>query len=748
MFDLYKRELKRLSRFLPAVISTLALCVAIVITLTVTLSMNSVEGEGRTQIACFENLITVASVLFALVIPAVVVGTVAKDGCGEKPSYLDSLPISFTQIVLARMLATFTVFLLPIAFIAVIPPILASLCEINFLVFYLSVLMLAIFTAFIISLSFAITLRVKKSGLSAAIVYLIIFASFLLGIISPLMRLLPFGASAGGVLSEILNGLSIFEKLDYVLFELFDWTALLFFLFGIALFSFLSVKAYKQNKRLGKDVAKKSKKPNGYTKKGFATLSVLLLICIGVLPVLMPWSARQIDVNEEKLYTPANSIKKYLSSVDEEITVYLIDPYTNETKLHNAIIRTVESGGNLKLKVINSATDKAFLEKYGLDDKSQAELSYAMIIEGEKRWQFINGAEYFMYENEVLGYMTQEELETRYTYCLSILYEFQPKYDSLSSEMRTLIDNYYAMAQSLQTETEVCLCVDRAIAEAVSYVTAKNIPTVYVLSGHGEDGAVSNSFKLSEEDIPENAELIIINSPSEDYSASEVDKLISYLDAGGKLYIMADRENYSMPNLARLLSHYGLSVEDAVITENESDVVDVSVNKKHEALSSLTASEVTVKGVSKISADADNAKYTYTTMLSYNHTVDEEGVEAAYEYPVAVSVSEGDEPKIVLFTGAITFNGGDIGIESEVLERTSLCFGATLDWLFEPFEPDIPETPYKSYERELCVANSSTVTKITVLLLLAVFVIAFAVTLNIVLRNLRSKKAISGEDNF
>ena len=751
MFNLYKRELKHLSRSLLVIASVLVLCAAIVTVFTVTLSSNSAEGEGRTQIACFENLITVTSIFFAVVIPGVVVAAVAKDGHGEKPSYLDSLPVTAAQIVIAKILSVFTVFLLPIAFIAAVPPIMATLCSINFLSFYLSLFMLALFTAFIISLSFAIALKVKKAASAAVVVYSIIFASFALGIISPLTRFLPIGAAAGGVISEILNGLSIFEKLDYALFELFDWTALLFFLFGTALFSFLSVRAYKQNRRSG-NISKGKRKVKSKDKKGkkkaFATVAVVLLFCIAVFPLLLPWSVRQIDVNKEKLYTPAGSVKEYLSDIDEEIRIYLIDPYTNEVKLHNAIIRTAQSGKNIKLKVINSATDKAFLEKYNLDGKNQADLSYAMIIETDKRWRFINKAEYFIYDNEKLGYMTQEELETRYTYCLSILYKYQSVYDSLSAEMKTLIDNYYAVAQSLQTETFVCLCVDRAIAEAVSYVTAENIPTVYFLSGHGEQGAVSNPIDIANEDIPANAELIIVNSPSEDYSAEEVDKLTDYVDGGGKLYVMADKENYAMPNIAGLLSHYGLSVEDTVITEKESDIIDVSVNKKHEALSSLTAGTVTVKGVSGISVDTDNSKYTYTTMLSYKHTAEEEGTETVSEYPVAVSVSEGDEPRIALFTGAVTFNGGDIGIESEALERSALCIGATMDWLYEPFESDVPPTPYKIYERELCVADASTVTRIATSFYLAIFIIAFAAVLNVALINLRSKKAISGEENF
>lgn len=745
MFNLYKRELKHLSRSLLVVLSVLVLCAAIVTVFTVTLSSNSAEGEERTQIACFENLITLTSIFFAVVIPGVVVAIVAKDGHGEKPSYLDSLPVTAAQIVIAKILSIFTVFLLPIAFIAIVPPIMATLCNINFLSFYMSLFMLVLFTAFIISLSFAIALKLKKAASAAIIIYLIIFLSFALGIISPLTRFLPIGTVAGGVISEILNGFSIFEKLDYALFELFDWTALLFFLFGTVLFSFLAVRLYKQNMKLG-NVSKRTVKKE--KKNALAVVAVILLFCIGILPLLLPWSVRQIDINKEKLYTPAGSVKEYLSGLDEEIRIYLIDPYTNELKLHHAILRTAESSKNIKLKVINSATDKAFLEKYNLDDKAKADLSYAMIIETDKRWQFINKAEYFIYDNEKLGYMTQGELETRYTYCLSILYKYQNVYDSLSSEMQTLIDNYYAIAQSLQTETVVCLCVDRAIAEAVSYVTAENIPTVYFLSGHGEEGAVSNPIDIADEDIPENAELIIMNSPSADYSDEEADKLIDYVDGGGKLYIMADKENYAMPNIARLLSRYGLSVDDTVITEKESDIIDVSVNKKHEAFSSLTASAVTVKGVSGISVDTDNSKYTYTTMLSYKHTAEEEGTETVAEYPVAVSVSEGEDPRIALFTGAVTFNGGDIGIESEVLERSALCIGATMDWLYEPFEPNLPKTLYKSYERALCVADASTVTRIATSFYLAVFIIAFAAVLNIALINLRSKKAISGEENF
>ena len=679
-------------------------------------------NQAQSAYAGFENMVSVMAIIFALAIPAVAVLSVYREKGKGTEDLLLSMPISRGAITASRFIAVAIYFALPTAILAVLPIVFSRFGIVNFAQCYTALLILVAFELFVIAFSFMLAQKMKKMIGALVASYSALAASFALGVLSALVRLMPLGTQFDKVFGGILTGLSVFKKIDTAVYELFDWTALAFFLIGAAVFIVISVVEIK------KAIAP-------------AIISVLLIFCMAIVPIFLPFSARQIDISSSKLYTPSASSESYFSSVDEELTIYLIDPYTNEDELYNAIVRTVESFKNAKLEIVNSAEDKDILERYGLEGESAESLSYAMIVQGEKRWSFLNGEEYFSYYNTSMGYLTASEFQYRYTYCASLINQYYSSYESLGAELQEALTKCAQILQSLQNETLVCLQLDNALSEAVAYVTADIIPTVYFLSGHGEEGTTANPYDFKANNrLPENADVAVINSPSEDYSESEIKALIDYVDNGGKLYILADVENYSMPNFASLLARYGLSVEASAISVNESTVIPVSVNKSHEAFEEMSAPEVTLKDVSKINI-ADDTKYTYSTMLSYKHTEGEGESAKTVEYPVAVSVSNGKEKLITLFTGATTFNTADNGLTEEELERVSPCVSNVMSWMFEAFEPDISSTPPKLYQKTLYVADNGAITKVSVIFFAVALAVTLCLSMCVVSRGLRSKRA-------
>ena len=723
MLTLLKRELKSLF------CAPLSLSVITVLNMIPTVAFIVFMKISQTQSAYagFENMISLMAIVFAVAIPAVSVISFVRDKKSGVDEFIYSMPVARDSFLLSKIFSQIIFFALPTVIIAVFPPIFANFGEVNFAHCYTALILLEAFEIFVITLSLMIASKAGKAISSIVITYSVLVLSFVLGVLSPLVRFLPFGTKFDSAVSGILTELSIFKKVDTVGYELFDWTALAFFAVGAIIFT---VTALKNRKR----------------PLATVLVSILLVACIGVVPLLLPYSVRQIDINKNKLYTPSVSTEEYLSSVNEDITVYLIDPYTNEQELYNAIVRTVEMGKNIKLEIVNSAEDKAFLEKYGLENEAQESLSYAMIVQGEERWSFINGQDYFSYYNSNMGYLSASELQYRYTYCATIVNRYYSYYDKLSAEMQQAVTKCVAILESLDRETLVCLQFENAFVQSVAYVTADMIPTVYFLSGHGEEGTLANPYDFKENGrLPENADVAVINSPSEDYSESEIKTLIDYVDNGGKLFILTDVDNYSMPNIMSLLSNYGLTVDSNVISVDEKSVIPVSVNKEHEAFSAMSASEVTVKDVSKIAA-AENSKYTYSPMLSYKHTVGEGDNAVTTEYPVAISVREGGEKKITLFTGAVTFNSSDNGISAEELERVSPCVTNVMTWMFDSFESGISPMPPKLYQKSIYIADDGHISKIAV----ALFAVALAITLSlsayIVSRRLRSKRALEKDE--
>ena len=725
MFTLLKRELKSL--ILNPVVIALITILNIVPVIAFSFYMKTMQEQSA--YAGFENMLSLLALFFAVVIPVVTVLSMVKDKKGGNEDFLYAMPVSKNAVVLSKIFAQATLFAIPTIVLAIFPLVFSIYGRVNFLQSYLGVLIFFAFELFIIAFSAMLALKTKKIWSALVIAYSTLMISFLFGILSGLVRLLPLGTGFDKITVSVLNELSIFKKLDVIAEELFDWTALVFFLIGA--FVFIAIALIK-------------------VKKSILTafMSLLMVLAIGVSTILLPFSVKCIDINKNNLYSSDSAIKEYLQSVDDEVTVYLIDPYTNEKSLYNIILRTIEAGKNINLKVINTAEDQEFLEKYGLEDQTQESLSYAMIVESDKRWRLINGDDYFYYYNtDKQRYLSASELQNEFTYYASILNQYYQYYDSLSDEAKSALDICEERLMSLQNNTVVCIQLENAFAEAVAYVTADMIPTVYFLTGHGEEGTTVNpyDFKASGK-LPENADMIVINSPSEDYSQSEINTIIDYLDNEGKLYILIDESNYSMSNLMNFLSHYGLSVDASIISEGEgekvSDIVNVSVNLDHEAFTEMSAEEVTFKGVSKITI-SENAKYKYSTMLSYKFTEGDDEEAKSVECPVAVSISDDDGKRLTLFTGATTFNVSGNGIGEEELDRVSACVTNVMQWNFEGFDSGITHSTPKLYQKSLYVANDSDIAKVVTVFIIVILLSVVAVVAYIVSAKLRSKRIIN-----
>jgi ABC-type transport system involved in multi-copper enzyme maturation permease subunit len=73
----------------------------------------------------FENVLSNITIVFLLIIPILTMRSVAEERHSKTDQLLYSLPVSVTQIVLAKYLAMFTVFLIPVAIIGLYPLILS-----------------------------------------------------------------------------------------------------------------------------------------------------------------------------------------------------------------------------------------------------------------------------------------------------------------------------------------------------------------------------------------------------------------------------------------------------------------------------------------------------------------------------------------------------------------------------------------------------------------------------------------------
>lgn len=119
------------------------------------------------------------------------------------------------------------------------------------------------------------------------------------------------------------------------------------------------------------------------------------------------------------------------------------------------------------------------------------------------------------------------------------------------------------------------------LTSAISYVTSDNLPILYTLEGHSEvelSTAMISSIEkenieikslnlVTEESVPEDTDILMINGPQKDLSEEESQKIITYLENGGKAFIISNYTTEDIPNFNSILEDYGVQTEDGVIIE-------------------------------------------------------------------------------------------------------------------------------------------------------------------------------------
>lgn len=123
------------------------------------------------------------------------------------------------------------------------------------------------------------------------------------------------------------------------------------------------------------------------------------------------------------------------------------------------------------------------------------------------------------------------------------------------------------------------------LTSAIEYVLSDQMPKIYLTEGHGElslDTSFQNAIEKANIDyetinlmnygkIPEDAQCVIINSPTEDLSADDAEKVLSYMENGGNVMLISTYTGKELTNYNRLLDFYGVSVSRGLVLEENAE---------------------------------------------------------------------------------------------------------------------------------------------------------------------------------
>lgn len=295
------------------------------------------------------------------------------------------------------------------------------------------------------------------------------------------------------------------------------------------------MKKFKINgKGLVGTINKKQMKKGSYSI-AITAIVIAIVIAANLVMAEIPSQYTQVDVSEQKLYTISDDTQKLLKSLDEDVTMYFIVQSDNKDgTVEKLLERYEDASSHIKVKQMDPVLHPSFTDKYTSEELAEN----SVIVVCEDKSKIVDYSS--MYQQEMNSY--------------SMSYE------------TTGFDG------------------EGQLTSAISYVTSNDLPMMYNIEGHGESSlssSLESSIKkgnidvqslnlLTEGKVPEDADCILINSPTSDFSEDEKNAVIEYLEDGGKALIFSDYTAEDMKNFDEILRTYGVEREDGIIFEGDS----------------------------------------------------------------------------------------------------------------------------------------------------------------------------------
>jgi len=261
-------------------------------------------------------------------------------------------------------------------------------------------------------------------------------------------------------------------------------------------------------------------------------IAVVLVIVVNVfVSVLNNKLPLKIDLTSNKMYELSDKTKEYLKNYDTPVDIYILAGESEQDgNIRTVLDKYATANKNINVTNINMTSNPTFGKKYITDGKSLQ--SNSVIVDGGDKFK---------------------------TYTMTELY-----------------------GVNAQTGQYTSLNVENKITSALKYVSSETQQKAYLIKGHNEiavDGAKtkleSENFEVGEvntltDDIPSDANMLIVAKPTADFSKEEITKLDSYLQKGGNIQVYLDVDSKNLTNLYDYLkSSWGIGVSDNLVIETD-----------------------------------------------------------------------------------------------------------------------------------------------------------------------------------
>ena len=263
---------------------------------------------------------------------------------------------------------------------------------------------------------------------------------------------------------------------------------------------------------------------------------IAIAVAVNVLAASLPAKYTQFDITAGSMFTLSDETKALAASLEEDITVYhIVQSGYEDSAVEQLLQRYEDLSDRIKVEKIDPDVYPAFVTQY----VSEGVYNNSLIVELGSRYRYISYYDIFLYD----------------------------------------YSEYYttgAVNQSFAGEAE--------LTSAIDYVTREEMPKLYTLTGHGESQLPSDFTSaverqnyvmesltlISAGSVPADGDGLLIYAPQKDISDTELEMLRSYLQGGGRLYLITQPTPEPLDNLNLLMADYGLSAVEGIVVEGDS----------------------------------------------------------------------------------------------------------------------------------------------------------------------------------
>ena len=361
-----------------------------------------------------------------------------------------------------------------------------------------------------------------------------------------------------------------------------------------------------------------------------------ILIAVNVLVSALPTTLTKYDISSSKLYSITSNTKVVVNALTEDVTIYWIVQSGQEDSVIENLLGKYESlSDHITVVKRNPDVYPAFAQQY-TDETVQ---NNSLVVECGDRSRYIGYDDIYLQEADLYSY----------TY-------------------NTSFDG------------------EGAITSAIDYVVTEDLPQLYVLEGHGEaelpatfseqiekENIETQSLSLlTVDEIPEDADCILIYAPASDLSQEEVEMLDDYTKNGGKLLVMAGptEENGTLENLYSLLSGYGVETCDGIVVEADrehytfqpyillpdlvsSDITDPLIEENYYVNMPISQGLILDDADDAVTALMTTSDAAFSKLAGYDlDTYEKEEGDIDGPFAVAVSIDCGSDGQILWFSSS------------------------------------------------------------------------------------------------